>query len=213
MTLVVTEAGCASPDGYCIDTWGSFPTPVVINTTSANNGLGNGLLQINTPYSYDVDFSKGTAKLVVEKVFNGSPSYTTGVLRLELWATSNPYSGGAISGHRIASYGFNAGGASGQLAPSGAYNKVNVSVPVETTPPLGTYYVTMVLSEFSSACPTADHYCLVDYGPFSSPLIMQPSDNGGGGGGGSTDALLLALLLLALAHRWLGAQRRRARVA
>ena len=111
---------------------------------------------------------------------NGRSGGRSGTLKLKLWATDSPYSGGAISGYLIAQANL------GQLA--GGQSLVDI---VRTRgladPPGGTYFMTMTLSEFDGSQDRT-----VDYVTFTRTASFG---GGGGGGGGSLDAATLSSLL------------------
>jgi len=97
-----------------------------------------------------------------DKVANYRSGGTSGTLRLEVWATSSPYSGGKITGYVM--------GTSVLGVLKGGYNfpSVNKSATF-TSPPSGSYYITMTLEEY-----TASGYVIVDYANFSGTKQFGP---------------------------------------
>lgn len=134
-------------------------------------------LQIVGNTTYQLDFGAGTARLGVDRIANSSPTYTTGTLKLELWATTSPYSGGGISGYEVAAYQIG-GSSNGTLGPNQYFYDIDVTVPILSVPPAGSYYATMIVAEYDPGCGSSDHFCIDTWASFSSPLVI-----GGGGGG------------------------------
>lgn len=124
---------------------------------SVSNGL---VLSGTMAYAY-----VGTgASMSVDAIQNNSFSRTTGTLRLELWATLSPTTrGGSISGYRTA-----IGQTMSPLAPRTQYSNV-LHGAAFSPPPNGTYYFTLVLSEYDpqSNC-GSDGYCVSDSFQFSN---------------------------------------------
>jgi hypothetical protein len=212
VTLVVTEysSSCTATDHYCIDTYGAFPTNLTI--AGGGNAGGNSNISIVGNYSYSTDSSLSTAQLTVAEILNSSPTYKTGTLRLELWLTTSAYAGGSITGNRIAMYQLN-GTTNGSLGPNQEFNNISASVPLTNLPSAGSYYATLIVSEYTKNCGTSDGYCIDTYGNFSNPFIISApsttvptvaaaSGGSGGGGGGSIDGFeCLVLASLAISTR------------
>jgi hypothetical protein len=126
--------------------------------------------------------------MLVTKISNNSSTLTSGTLRLELWATTTPYSGGTLTGYRVLKYQIT-GSSSGTLPPNTYFSDVNSgTVAVDARPPQGSYYATLVVAEFdSTSCSTSDKFCIKDYSNFTAPLNVPATSSGGGGGGGGSD--------------------------
>ncbi|MDQ2962209.1 MAG: hypothetical protein M3R31_03465 [Pseudomonadota bacterium] len=88
--------------------------------------------------------SGGTVVLFAGRIQNSS-AHSTGTLRLELWAASQPFGGGDLGEFKLAQFQL------GVLPVGGQY--VNVSSPSLQlgTPPDGTWYYVMFLTEFTGA--------------------------------------------------------------
>jgi hypothetical protein len=122
--------------------------------------VANGLTFSGT-FSYDRTGS--TVVLRVARIDNDSTTRTTGSLRLELWATSSrPADGQGFTGYRLAT-----GTNLSPLPPRTFYTDI-VRTTSFSEPPAGTYWMVMVLSEFSSSCSQNDGFCLTDSGVFST---------------------------------------------
>ena len=80
----------------------------------------------------------------VAKVANNRASGTSGSLRIRLWATSMPYSGGSINGYVLGVRKLN------PLRARHYYSKIVGKVPY-TRPPSGIYYTTLTVEEFTGS--------------------------------------------------------------
>lgn len=127
------------------------------------------------------DASGGTVTITVDQITNNSSDTRSGTLYLTLWATSS--SSPAGSGYELAQV------ALGELQPNEYYYDV-VQTTSFTTPPDGTYYVHLLLSEY----PDLDSY--IDSITFGTETFGSGGgggdggdggSGGGGGGGGDTD--------------------------
>ena len=98
---------------------------------------------------------------------NGSGTYTTGPLRLDVWATTAPYAGGAIAGYRVLDT-----PVSGVIAPSKTLDPSTSVVPVSNPPPGGSYYMALLISEQTNACGSSDGYCLDSYSNFTNRVTF-----------------------------------------
>jgi hypothetical protein len=113
--------------------------------------------------TFSFDRTGSTVVLRVARIDNESTTRTTGTLRLELWASSTrPANGQGFTGYRLAT-----GSNLNPLPPRTFYSDV-VRTTSFSEPPAGTYWMVMVLSEFSSSCSQSDGFCLTDSGVFSN---------------------------------------------
>jgi hypothetical protein len=130
---------------------------------------GDGSLGIEGSGSWEI--SGSSIVIGAAKVANGRSGGSSGSLRLQIWATTSPYSGGGISGYVIGTL---------NLDPlPGGYSYNNLSRAVNyTAPPSGTYYTTLTLAEYDSGS-----YGIVDYLTFSGTSTFGGGGNDGGGGG------------------------------
>jgi hypothetical protein len=104
--------------------------------------------------------SGGSASLTIQKIVNNSTAYTSGSLRIDLWATSSRYTGGDISGYRTASIRTSeVTGLADQLRPNAAFSNISANLAY-SDPPSGYGYFTLILAEFKTNCGSADHYCV-----------------------------------------------------
>lgn len=137
-------------DGYATRDWINFSSPVRVA-----GGANYGDVQIVGTTSWLV--TGGSVNLSLQQVANVCNLGVSGNLRLDLWATLLPYSGGTITGYRFASLSLN------PLTGGYVYNNINQSVPF-VPPPDGVYYVTLTLSEYNSGQYYTDSY--VTYGSY-----------------------------------------------
>ena len=131
----------------------------------------------------------GVATVEVARVtYTGSG--ISGTVRLELWATTTPYSGGSISGYRIADYVPASNG--GQLSAGASF--VSIRFSDQYTLPNGQYYITLVAAMYTGAAnnngfslSTASSFTQrVTVGPVTPPPVdpdppVDPGDPGDGG--------------------------------
>jgi hypothetical protein len=104
------------------------------------------------------------------RVENLSSSGTSGTLRLRIWATASPYSGGTINGYVLGTRSL------GTLQAGYYYSNISGSVTYSAPPP-GTYYTTLTVEEY-----TGSGYTIRDYLTFSGSDVF--------GGGSSSDVVL-----------------------
>lgn len=121
--------------------------------------------------SIGYQISGATVQLRAARVINRSTNTTTGTLRLELWATAQPYSAGGISGYQTATYQF-----SQVLPPGYSYDNIMQTVSFRE-PPAGVYYMTLLLTEYNNG-----QFLIVDHAAFSGTATF--GGGGGSGGGG-----------------------------
>ena len=131
-------------------------------THSEAKSLASGLY-ISGSFAYTSTSS--TVTITVDQINNDSFTYTTGTLRLELWATTTaPARGVGFTGYQLA-----VTPTLNPLAPRTFYSNV-VRSTTYLLPPNGTYWMVLVLTEFDTAC--ANNYCVVDSGVFPNQLTF-----------------------------------------
>jgi len=101
------------------------------------------------------------------KILNGRSGGTSGTLRLQVWATRSPYSGGTISGYIMGTRTL------GTLPAGYSYNNIEGNVAF-TAPPAGTYHTTLTLAEYQNGS-----FVIVDYVTFTSTATFGPAGGGG----------------------------------
>jgi hypothetical protein len=117
--------------------------------------------------TYAFDPASNNVQLYADAISNPA-STTTGPLRFELWGfnTSTHF------GYLIAT-----SASFGTLRPSQSMADVTVTAPF-ASPPDGSYFLVLYLTEQSSTCSSDSGYCLVNSGNFSGtqtfPLIAPP---------------------------------------
>jgi len=108
-----------------------------------------------------------TVVLTADEIANFDSSGFSGTLRLELWALPSPYTGTTLLGYKLAEY---------TLAPLSAgfnYSSVNSGAITYLFPPDGTWYYTLVLTEYYGAA-IDDGYLPDSYVNFPSPVVIGP---------------------------------------
>jgi subtilisin family serine protease len=149
---------------------------------TVNQAAGAGSLSSSTnvwligEYSYSYSNLNSITLTVPEILYTGSG--TTGTLRLELWLTSAPFSFGE-NAWRIATYRIT-GSSNGTLGPHQSFNNIVVTVPLTNLPSPGTYYPTLLVSQYNSlSCASDDNFCTDTYGGFNGmfyiPDITPPT--------------------------------------
>ncbi len=161
-----------------------FNTPVNTDNgadddnASSGGSTGSGTLDLQCACSYTT--SGDSINLKAVRVTNNT-GRTSGTLRLKLWATAQPYSGGAIGGYELASYTF-----ASTLENNAYYTNIDVSVPYGDAPE-GTWYLTMTLTEYKDG---QDY--VMDHTSFDKTLTITAS----GGTGGTTGPATASIDLL-----------------
>lgn len=122
-------------------------------------------LYMQTPLSWRTT-SATTVNLQVARVQNDRPiGNTSGTLRLDLWAMPSPYDGGLPTGSKLmARYVL-----PDQLPATLGYANLNVTTAY-TSPPSGTYYVALVLAEFTGS--STGSFTIRDYRQFDTQLTI-----------------------------------------
>jgi hypothetical protein len=100
----------------------------------------------------------------VDDVANYASGGTSGTLKLQLWATYTPYNGGNIQGYVFGEY------ILGTLPGGYHFYNVDVNVPF-TSPPAGTYWITMTLDEYQNP------YVIVNWRTFSNTQTFGNGPN------------------------------------
>jgi subtilisin-like proprotein convertase family protein len=97
--------------------------------------------------NYQINSAAGTIHLTTTEIDNLS-AYSTGTMRLELWATTKPFdTTTSNNGYRMAVVPLSSA-TNGVLAANSKLLNVDETVTF-TKPPAGTYYVTMILTEYT----------------------------------------------------------------
>jgi subtilisin-like proprotein convertase family protein/subtilisin family serine protease len=105
-------------------------------------------------YSYSFNTAAGTVHLSAAELDNLSTG-TTGTLRLELWFTTTPWQAdGHNTGFEVATMRLD-DNANGTLAPNQKLTNISQTVSY-TTPPNGSYYVTLAVAEYHGTDKTVD---------------------------------------------------------
>ena len=117
--------------------------------------------------------------LNVSEIYHSASSGTTGTLRLEVWLTKAPFawqSGWRVFTDQIA------GSSNGTLGPNQSFFNIVNTQPIVNLPGPGSYYSTLILSQFDSninTCSASDHFCSVAIGGFTGnffiPDITSPT--------------------------------------
>lgn len=128
-------------------------------------------IELDGTFGYSINSTKLTFDL--GKIANNRNGGTSGSLRVELWATSSPYTGGTINGYILGTKDLG-------ILKGGYYFRAKSTSVTYKSPPSGTYYVTLTLEEYSSS-----GFVIVDYVNFSGAKTFSQ-----GMGSSSTDLKL-----------------------
>jgi hypothetical protein len=147
--------------GWVIVDYVTFDSPSTLGRgVGGSMGGDGGDLELIGKASYSI--SRSTVLLTASQIMNRRYDGVSGALRLELWATTEPWSGqDQIDGYQVASYDLN------PLAAGYYYYNVKVKTPYNRAP-RGSYYMTLVLSEYDSG----DYYT-VDYISFPKMASLK----------------------------------------
>lgn len=118
------------------------------------------LFTMSGPWRWQTSTEGGIVEMEVAKINHTRPA-TTGTLKLSVWATNRPYKGGSIEGYQLGSV------KKDPLKKGFEYSNVKNTAKY-TRPPAGTYYVSVVLSEYSG-----DAYQVVAYLTSASSAVFK----------------------------------------
>ncbi len=158
----LSGAACAQVDlgGAVRSEWGHRDVAAESSRlkTLANN------LSLEGSVAYNI--SGGTVRLQAQTVVNRRSGGASGSLRVELWAFATPYSGGSGTGYKIAQ--------TSVLAPLSAgfqYSNIDQTVTQLATPPNGTWYVHLFVTEFTGSS-LNDGFLFVDWLRFANLWVI-----------------------------------------
>lgn len=117
-------------------------------------------LYLTAGWSYT--YSGNTVVLTVAKISNYRSGGTSGSLRLELWAFASPYDGTAMPGYQLATYQLN------PLSGGYAHNNVSSGSRSATRPPVGNWYMALLLTEYTGSTWDTNSYLLAQAGQYFS---------------------------------------------
>lgn len=120
---------------------GSKLAVVALFAIIVNEPLSATELSLSGTWTYQ--YSGPSVVLSSDRINNLATAGTSGSLKLELWAFGSPFKGGSQLGYQLASY---------QLSPldSGfSYTDVSSGTVSATRPPVGTWYLALLLTEWS----------------------------------------------------------------
>jgi hypothetical protein len=144
-------------NAWVVDSYYSFNSTVPLDS-GYEGGLSMGAtgskIRYNGLISYDIFGSEVT--LGAATIENGNANYKiSGTLKMQLWATTTPYTSGTINGYVLGEYTI------GQLGHGNHFFNVDNTVGF-SSPPSGTYYLTMTLDMYNKGV-----YKIFDHVSFS----------------------------------------------
>lgn len=134
----------------------------------ASNCLGTSLSFVGSG-SYSV--SGNTVVLKADEILNNQVGFTSGTIRLELWAFSIPYPGTTV-GYKLAEC------VLGWLYGGYAFYNINSGSISFATPPPGSWYFSLLATEYVGTG-SDDGYVARDWLDFSSPVRVAGGANWG----------------------------------
>lgn len=173
-------------------------------------------LRLKGTATYALNMAAQSLEVSVPSIENTSAATATGRLNLTIFATEAPYVDGSLRGHNLMEG--VAWSCQKELLPASEC-AAGVASGQYRAPPVGTWYLTLAITEYDEGCTTADKMCLalaqnlptqlkvdsvVNPPQSTPPPTQQPtggSGGGGGGGGGSGGVgiwMLMGLLSLAV---------------
>jgi hypothetical protein len=171
--------------GNASGTMGTTNIVVVSVTCSlscpATDGSNIGGLGFNGTVSYS-DLTTAAATFDPSITTNWGIAYTnglfafTGSLRLSLWAVSSSFSGGNISGTKIATFfpTFTGPGAQTPNQLKNNFSATGSTTTFGTTPSAGTYCIVLTLDQFDPTnCTSSDDFCHTDHLQFPGAVTFQ----------------------------------------
>jgi len=123
-----------------------------------------------TPIVFDgastFQVSGNSVNITISKIRNNSSTLTSGSLRIELWALNAPYSySGNAAGYKTASIRTSLiSGLSDQIPKNTVWSEITLNLPFIAPPTTGYTNYALFLRQYDPTnCPTADHFCTIDY--------------------------------------------------
>jgi hypothetical protein len=204
LALVEYSSSCTTNNGYCYDDYIALmnlttggPTVTVGSAGGGGSGGGGGgtggsgntgaAKLSGTAQVSAINWANDTVDIQVASVVNTTTNVTTGSLAVQLWFLASPYTGGSISGFKVASAQLPASCTIGQaqLSPGTSCNSLDTGTITVTPPPSGTYYAVLALEEYSSTCTTNGGYCIDNAIQLQNTETVPAQTGSGGGTGGS----------------------------
>ena len=115
----------------------------------------DGALDIVGNVNYVISNTNGTASFTVEKIVNNSATTTSGSIKVRLFVTTEPITGG-FTLWTLGEINLN------PLSPNFQYTNVSGTIPLGV-PPDGIYYIHIGVFEFEGTCGSSSGYCPDDY--------------------------------------------------
>lgn len=195
--LMEHASTCTAQSGYCIVDWFNFDTNGL--TINSNNTVPSPQGLSLTGASYTLNFNANSGSFAATQLKNNSNN-TTARLNLELWLTTQPYTGAAFTGYKLLATHLPAN-CGQQLAPGAACNNISYSNSFLTNVPDGTYYVTLFVTQQSPTCQVNGNFCIstaVALGTGTKTTTSNGGGTGGGGDGGGGGGSMSEVILLGL---------------
>lgn len=113
--------------------------------------------------NYTYQYSGSYVVMSADKISNNTSGGYSGTLRMELWAFSTPYTGASQTGYKLATYQLPQ-----QLNGGQYYSNVSSGSVAATYPPSGTWYISLLIGEY-----TTSGWTTATYGNFSNVMTCS----------------------------------------
>lgn len=157
-------------------------SPAELKTIKSMAVPKNGNIQMSGNLYYQIDEYNRLMTIAVERIFNNNAGGISGTLKLFLYASSDYYSGGTLTGYSLG--GFTLGTLAAQ------YSIDNIDRQLQYyPPPYGAYWIVLILTEQIAS----GEDLIIDWYVFASQEVIGYSGEGeaasGGGGGCFLDSI------------------------
>jgi hypothetical protein len=158
MVMTVEEYG---NNGYFITDWVNFDQTAYLNRPPPPKPAKPAIkLTLEGPYRWQTNLNDGTIEIKVGKISHNRNGQT-GTLRIQVWATKQPYKGGNINGWILGKI------QREPLQKGMMYPSTHQWVPYKAPPP-GNYYITIALQEYDGSA-----YFIRDYFTFDGTQAFR----------------------------------------
>ena len=140
-------------DGYVVADYRNMPNTQLLGPPK--------MFSLTGPFKWKASPEGGTIDIEIGKISHHRAG-ATGSLKLSVWATEERFKGGTIEGFKLGSV------TKAALKPDSSYSDVKNTAKY-TPPPDGTYFITIVLSEYGGD----ETYSIVDFHTMSEPWTFK----------------------------------------
>ena len=139
----------------------SAQSPAVFASTDSLFEQGT-LVEFSGPSSFQV--TGNMVNIQIDRITNNSYWGHSGSLKLQLWALTTPYFGGAATGYVTASIRIaDIDGATDTIGANTYFYNMNLNLPHAAPPPAYSKYALFLLEYDPVYCTAPDGFCIIDY--------------------------------------------------